>query len=409
VTAPVVADRGHAEGLDAADPLAAFHERFAVADDGVIYFDGNSLGRLPADTPSRVEDVVRYQWGERLIRSWTEGWMELPLRIGDRLGAALLGAAPGQVAIADSTTVCFYKLVWAALAARPDRREIVTDRNNFPTDRYVLESLATERGMRIRWIDADPHAGPSAEQVAHVVGKNTALVTFTHVDYRSAYILDMPAITQVAHDCGALALWDLSHSAGAVPVALDAAGADLAVGCTYKYLNGGPGAPAYMYVRREHQGQLRQPIWGWLGRRDAFEMAQGYDPAEGIAAMLSGTPPILALTAAAAGMELVAEAGIEAIREKSVALTRYAIQLIDAWLAPLGGGVGSPREDSRRGSHVALVHPEARTLSERMIEAGVIPDFRTPDVIRLGLSPLTTRFTDVYDGLGRVRDLLSVV
>ena len=310
------------------------------------------------------------------------------------------------MAVADSTTVCLYKCVYAALTARPDRREIVTDRNNFPTDRYVLESLAHERGMTIRWIDADPYGGPTVEQVAQVVGKNTALVTFTHVDYRSAYILDMPAITAVAHEAGALALWDLSHSVGAVPVALDADGADLAVGCTYKYLNGGPGAPAFLYVRREHHGHLRQPIWGWLGRRDPFEMEQGHVPAEGIAAMLSGTPPILGLTAAAVGIDLVIEAGIEAIRAKSVALTRYAIDLIDEWLAPLGASVGSPRADERRGSHVALVHPEARTLSQRLIDSGVIVDFRTPDVIRLGLSPLTTRFTDVHDGLARVRDLL---
>jgi kynureninase len=402
-----VQDRRVATTLDGTDPLRAYHDRFVVAPDELIYLDGNSLGRLPRDTPGRVADVIRREWGERLIRSWTEGWLELPLAIGDRLGSELLGASPGQVAIADSTTVCFYKLVYAALAARPDRREIVTDRNNFPTDRYVLEGLARERGMTIRWIDADPYGGPTVEQVTEVVGRNTALVTFTHVDYRSAYILDMPAIGAAAHEAGALVLWDLSHSAGAVPVALDADGADLAVGCTYKYLNGGPGAPAFVYVRREHQGQLRQPIWGWLGRRDPFEMEQGYVPAEGISAMLSGTPPILGVTAAAAGIDLVVEAGIEAIRQKSVALTRYAIELIDEWLAPLGAGVGSPRADERRGSHVALVHPEARILSHRLIDAGVIVDFRTPDVIRLGLSPLTTRFVDVYDGLERLREMLT--
>jgi kynureninase len=393
--------------LDGADPLGAFHQRFVVAPDGLIYLDGNSLGRLPRDTPGRVADIIWREWGERLIRGWTEGWMELALAMGDRLGEHLLGAAPGQVAVADSTTVCFYKLVCAALAARPDRREILTDRNNFPTDRYVLESVAQERGMVIRWIDADPNAGPTVEQVADAVGADTALVTFTEVDYRSACILETAAVTAVAHDAGALTLWDLSHSAGAIPVALDSDGVDLAVGCTYNYLNGGPGAPAFVYVRREHQAQLRQPIWGWLGRRDPFEMGQGYVPADGIAAMLSGTPPILGLTAASVGIDLVIEAGIEAIREKSVALTRYAIGLIDEWLAPLGAIVGSPRADERRGSHVALVHPEARTLSQRLIDAGVIVDFRTPDVIRLGLSPLTTRFVDVHDGLERLRGLLT--
>jgi kynureninase len=400
-------ERRAAVALDEADPLRAFHDRFAVAVDGLVYLDGNSLGRLPRDTAAAVTRVIERQWGERLIRGWSEGWMDLPTAVGDRLGAALLGAAPGQVAVADSTTVCFYKCAAAALAARPRRTEIVTDVDNFPTDRYVLESLAAQFGMTIRWIEADPHAGPTPEEVAAVVGEQTALVTFSHVNYRSAYILDMAAISAVAHDAGALALWDLSHSAGAIDVQLDRDGADLAVGCTYKYLNGGPGAPAYLYVRAEHQPRLHQPIWGWLGRRDPFEMEHGYVPASGVAAMLSGTPPVLALTAAAVGIDLVIEAGIAAIRAKSTELTRYCVELIDARLATLRCTVGSPREDARRGSHVALVHPEARTLSARMIDAGVVPDFRTPDVIRLGLSPLTTRFTDIYDGLEVIRALLA--
>jgi kynureninase len=303
--------------------------------------------------------------------------------------------------------VCFYKLAAAALRARPGRTQIITDVDNFPTDRYVLESLANEHELEILWVQADPHAGPSPAHVQELISEQTALVTFSQVNYRSAFILDARAITRIAHDAGALALWDLSHSAGAIPVALDADGVDLAVGCTYKYLNGGPGAPAYLYVRAEHQGSLRQPIWGWLGRRDPFEMAPGYLPGEGIAAMLSGTPPVLALTAVAAGLDLVVEAGIDAIRRKSVALTEYAVALIDEWLAPLGCAVGSPRDCTRRGSHVALVHPEARTLTQRLIADGVIPDYRTPDVIRLGLSPLTTRFTDVYDALDRVRQMIS--
>ena len=399
--------RDEAAALDDADELRAFHERFVVADDGLIYLDGNSLGRLPRDTARRLADVVQGQWGERLIRAWSEGWMELPGTLGDRLGSELLGAAPGQVVIADSTTVCFYKLAAAALSARPGRTQIITDVDNFPTDRYVLESLASERGLEILWVTADPHAGPEPAQVQELISEQTALVTFSHVNYRSAFILDVRGITALAHAAGALALWDLSHSAGAIPVDLDGDGVDLAVGCTYKYLNGGPGAPAYLYVRAEHQGALRQPIWGWLGRRDPFEMAPGYLPGEGISAMLSGTPPVLALTAVAAGLDLVVEAGIEAIRRKSIGLTEYAIALIDDWLVPLGCSVGSPRAAGRRGSHVALVHPEARTLSQRLIDDGVIPDFRTPDVIRLGLSPLTTRYTDVYDGLERLRRELS--
>ena len=399
--------RAEAVALDDADELRAFHDRFVVADDGLIYLDGNSLGRLPRDTAARLAEVVQGQWGERLIRAWSEGWMELPRTLGDRLGAELLGAAAGQVAIADSTTVCFYKLAAAALSARPGRTQIITDVDNFPTDRYVLESLASERGLEILWVTADPDAGPEPSHVEELISERTALVTFSHVNYRSAFILDARAITSLAHEAGALALWDLSHSAGAIPVDLDGDGVDLAVGCTYKYLNGGPGAPAYLYVRAEHQGALRQPIWGWLGRQDPFEMAPGYLPGEGISAMLSGTPPVLALTAVGAGLDLVVEAGIDAIRHKSIGLTEYAIALIDDWLAPLGCSVGSPRAASRRGSHVALVHPEARTLSRRLIDDGVIVDFRTPDVIRLGLSPLTTRFTDVHDALERVRRMLS--
>ena len=400
-------DRAQALKLDHADPLKSFRDRFVIADDGLIYLDGNSLGRLPRETPQRISQLLEHDWGERLIRGWSEGWMELPITVGDRLGENLLGAAPGQTAVADSTTVCFYKLACAALAARPERTEIVTDTDNFPTDRYVLEGLATEKGLTIRWIEADPNTGPQPEQIAACVNAETALVTFSQVSYRSAYILDAKAITAIAHAAGALALWDLSHSAGAIPVELDQDGIDLAVGCTYKYLNGGPGAPAFLYVRREHQERLRQPIWGWLGRRDPFEMAQGYAPGDGISALLSGTPPMLGLTAASVGIELAIEAGIGPIRAKATQLTEFAIELVDRWLADAGVSIGSPREPERRGAHVALVHPDARALTQRLIEAGVIVDFRTPDVIRLGLSPLTTRFVDVWDGLDRLRRMLG--
>jgi kynureninase len=306
-----MADRAEAATLDDADELRAFHDRFVVADDGLIYLDGNSLGRLPRDAPARVAEVIESQWGQRLIRAWGEGWMELALILGDRLVSELLGAAPGQVAVADSTTVCFYKLAAAALSARPGRTQIITDIDNFPTDRYVLESLAGERELSDRGRLLMP-ALPA--QVAALLPSRPRSA-FSQVNYRSAFILDARAITRIAHDAGALALWT-SHSAGAIPAA-DADGVDLAVGCTYKYLNGGPGAPAYLYVRGEHQGALRQPIWGWLGRRDPFEMAPGYIPGEGIAAMLSGTPPVLALAAVAAGLDLVVEAGIDAIRRKS--------------------------------------------------------------------------------------------
>ncbi len=391
--------------LDAADPLRGFRSRFLLPDE-VVYLDGNSLGALPLATATRLSEVLEEQWGRRMIRGWEEGWMDLPVSVGDRLGEAALGTAPGQVVVGDSTTVCFYKLVSAALDARPGRDQIITDLDNFPTDRYVLEGLARSRGCDVVWLRGEPWAGPTPEAVAALLSQRTALVTFSHVSYRSAHIADMAAISALARDAGALVLWDLSHSAGSVPVALDADGADLAVGCTYKYLHGGPGAPAFMYVRSSHQGALRQPIWGWLGRLDPFAMAPGYVPASGVRGFLSGTPPVLALSAVDEGIALVEEAGIGAIRAKGIALTDYAISLADAVLAPLGVSVASPRDPARRGAHVALAHPSAERLCAGLIERGVIPDFRHPDVIRFGLAPLTTRFVDVWDGVQALRDLL---
>jgi kynureninase len=366
-----------------------------------------SLGRPAGGVADALARVVRAGWGERLIRAWTEGWMDVPLALGDQIGA-LLGAAAGQVGVADSTTVCFYKAASAALDARPGRTEIVTDPGNFPTDRYVLESLAAQRRLRVRWLEpADPVVGPSADEVARLVGDQTALVTFTHVDYRSAAILDIAAITQVAHAAGALTIWDLSHSVGSVPVALDLTDADLAVGCTYKYLFGGPGSPAFIYVASELQRALRQPLWGWLGRRDPFRMDPGYEPAEGIRAFLSGTPPILALHALAPGVELVTRAGLERIRAKGIALTELAIALADSWLAEHGVRVASPRDARIRGAHVALAHRDAAALCERLAERGVLVDYRAPDIVRLGLSPLTTRFVEVWDGVNALREVLS--
>ena len=401
------ASRDAAEALDRMDPLAAFHDEFLSAPDVVAYLDGNSLGRPPRAAITALADVATGGWGERLIRAWTEGWMDMPLALGDRIGA-LVGAGAGQIAVADSTTICFFKAASAALDARPDRREILTDPGNFPTDRYVLESLARSRGLRLRWLEpADPVHGPSPAEVAAAVGPDTALVTFTHVDYRTAAILDMAAISRAAHDAGALMLWDLCHSVGAIEVALDGSGAELAVGCTYKYLCGGPGSPAFIYVRGDLAGELRQPVWGWLGRRDPFRMAPGYDPADGIRAFLSGTPPIIALHALAAGVELVERAGIAAIRAKGVALTEYAIALADAWLAEHGVRVASPREAGSRGAHVALAHDGAEELCRRLAERNVLADFRAPDVIRAGLSPLSTSFVEVWDGLEALRLLLA--
>ncbi len=398
-----------AAALDAADPLARFRDRFLIDEqsDVVAYFDGNSLGRPLRATAERLDRFVREEWSGRLIRGWTDGWLGWPEQVGDLIGRAALGAAPGQVLVADSTTVLLYKLARAAVDARPDRREILLDTDNFPTDRYALEGIAAERGLTLRWIRTDPASGVTPSQVADAVGPETALVVLSHVAYRSGWIADAEAITRVTHEAGALILWDLSHSVGSVPLQLDAWGVDLAVGCSYKYLNGGPGAPAFGYLREQHHGQLQQPIWGWMGRRDAFDMAHGYEPATGMRGVLSGTPPILAMVPLIAGLELLEEAGIEAVREKSRQLTRFALDLVDAWLAPLGVKVVSPMDPDHRGGHITLQRNGFRSTLEELWKLGVIPDYREPDGIRIGLAPLSTSFTELHAGMRIFRDLLT--
>jgi len=399
-------DRSFAEGLDTADPLAGFRDHFERDDPSLIYLDGNSLGPLPRATKARIAEVVGQEWGAGLVRSWAR-WIDLPLHVGDLLGEHLAGAGPGQVAVCDSTTVNLYKLAWAALDARPGRSVIVTDDDNFPTDRYVLEGIAAQRGCELRMIRTDLDQGIAEEALRTAIDEHTALVSLSHVAYRSGALADMAKITGIVHEAGALVLWDLCHSIGAVPVQLDACGADLAVGCTYKYLNAGPGAPAFLYLRRDLQQRLRQPIWGWFGQRHQFEMGQGYDPAPGIGQCLTGTPQIIGTAAVQEGVRLLAEAGIDRLRAKGVALTGYLIGLADAWLAPYGITVASPRPDDRRGAHVALAHPDAWRIGQALIAEGVIGDYRTPDRLRLGPAPAFTRFTDVWDALDILRRILT--
>ena len=394
--------RAHAAGLDRADPLAGFRERFELGDGDRIYLDGNSLGRLSHDARAALQATVD-EWGSRLVTGWHD-WVDLAGRAGDALGAAALGAGPGQALACDSTTVNLYKLAGAALAAREG--SIVVPADDFPTDRYVLEGLAAAHGRELRLLEGDPVAPLGRDAVA-AAAEGAALVVLSHVNYRSGALADMAAITPAVQAAGALVLWDLCHSAGAVDVNLDAAGADLAVGCTYKYLNGGPGAPAYLYIRGDLQAQLRNPIQGWFGQADQFEMGQGFRPQPGIAGWLTGTPGILGLAAAEEGIRLSAEAGIERIRAKGVALTEYAIALHDAHLAPLGFELGSPRDAARRGAHVSIRRADARELTRRMIAAGIVPDFRAPDSIRLGLSPLTTTFGEVHRAIERIAELAA--
>ena len=376
--------------LDAEDPLAAFRERFVITDPDRLYLDGNSLGRLPKGTRARLQRIVD-EWGEQLVGGWHD-WIDAPTRTGDAL-AEVLGAPPGTVLVTDSTTVNLYKLVNAILDADPSLTTLVTDRDNFPTDRYVLEGIARARGLALELFDADPVLGPQPDDVPD------GLVVLSHVNYRSGALADLRAFDGTV-------IWDLSHSAGALPVDLEANGVRYAVGCTYKYLNAGPGAPGYLYVR--DPDALVSPIQGWFGQAQQFAMERPYDPAPGITRFLAGTPPILVLAAVEEGVRITAEAGIEALRQKSIAQTELLIALHDEWLAPLGFQLGTPRDPRLRGSHVSLRHPGSWPICKALIEHGdVVPDFRGPDCIRLGIAPLYTRYVDVYDAVQRLRDLVA--
>ncbi|GAA1954122.1 kynureninase [Microbacterium deminutum] len=392
-----------AAALDAADRLRRFRDAFVGSEASLVYFDGNSLGRPPRASVERLATFLRDEWGGRLIRGWDESWMLLPFTIGDAIGRTAIGAAAGQTVIGDSTTVLLYKLVRAAFDAQqtadPERIEIVVDRDSFPTDRYVVEGIARERGGRVRWVDADITAGVTADALRAAVGPRTAVAVLSHVAYRSGYLTDAAALTRIAHDAGALILWDLCHSAGSVPVEADDWDFDLAVGCTYKYLNGGPGSPAFAYVARRHQAKLAQPIQGWMGTADVFAMGPEYRPAEGMRRFVSGTPPIVGMLAMQDTLEMIEDAGIHAIRTKSIALTEFAVRTADAVLAPLGVTVASPRDPALRGGHVNLSHPSMRQVTEQLWGQDVIPDYREPDGLRIGLSPLSTSFTETHTGL----------
>ncbi|WP_062210944.1 kynureninase [Demequina oxidasica] len=385
--------------LDASDPLATFRDKFVLDGDVHAYLDGNSLGRPVKASADQLSKFVTGEWGGRLIRGWDERWYELPLTVGDKIGRSCLGAAPGQVFVGDSTTVILYKLIRSAVDARPGRREIVVDTDNFPTDRFILQGIAAECGMTLRWVRPASDAGVTAAQVAEVVGDDTALVVLSHVAYRSGYLADAPAITAIAHAAGALVLWDLCHSVGSVPVELDEWGIDLAAGCTYKYLNGGPGSPAFGYVRADHQGTMRQPIQGWMGTNQPFEMGPEYEPHEGIRRFISGTPAIGGMLAMQGMLDLIEQAGIDQIRAKSALLTAFAVELVDELLVPLGAVLASPRDPALRGSHVTVDHDAFADIMAPLWAAGIIPDFRRPNGLRLGLSPLTTSFSELQVGV----------
>ena len=401
---------GFAKQLDQQDSLASYREQFVSNDPDLIYLDGNSLGRLPKSVIERMEKTVEEEWGTDLIRGWNKGWWESPSRIGDKI-AFLLGAAEGQVVVGDQTSINLFKLATAALRLQPEKKRIITDTFNFPSDLYILQGINNLLGDRheiIRIGASDNDITPDLAALEAAIDENTALLTLSHVTFKSGYLYNMAHITELAHRKGALVLWDLSHSAGAVPIELDQCDGDLAIGCTYKYLNGGPGAPAFLYVNKRIQNEVTSPIWGWWGQKDPFEFGLNYQPAPGVQRFLAGTAPMLSTLAMEEALTPLLEAGMEALRAKSILMTDYASYLMDNVLAPLGFSLGSPRDSSRRGSHISIRHEEGYRINRAMIEdMNVIPDFRAPDNIRLGFAPLYISFTEIWEGFDRIKRVIE--
>jgi kynureninase len=386
------------------DELAEFRSAFVISDPNLIYLDGNSLGRLPNVTAERLAQVVSQEWGEELIRGWNLNWYDASRRIGEKI-AGLLGAGPGQVLVSDTTSINLYKLVMAALAWQPQRKKIVTDELNFPSDLYILQACIAQLGggYSLQVVGSRDGMTIDVDDLASAVDENTALVSLSHVAFKSGFMYDGGQVTRLVHQSGALMLWDVCHAVGAVPVELDAWGADLAVGCTYKYLNGGPGAPAFLFVRKDLQDELQQPIWGWFAERQPFAFELSFTPADGMRRFLVSSPPILSALAMEASLDIVIQAGIERIRRKSVAQTSYLIDLFDDRLRSIGFTLGTPRDPNQRGSHVSIRHPEGYRISRALIEEmNLIPDFREPDNIRLGIAPLYTSFEEIYEGVERI-------
>ena len=401
--------RDYACKLDEQDELASYRKQFSNTDADMIYMDGNSLGKLPLRTVERVEQIVKEEWGTKLIRSWGINWFESPIKVGEKI-AQLVGAAQGQVAVSDSTTINLYKLAMSALMLKPDRKKIISDTLNFPSDIYMLQGCVQVLGGKHKIQLLEPADGLriTTQAVLDAIDEDTALVTLSHVVFKSGYMYDAKTITEYAHKKGALVLWDLSHAVGAVPVELETWGADFAAGCTYKYLNGGPGAPAFLYVRRDLQNEALSPIWGWFGEHAPFSFELDYKPAEGIQRFLCGTPPVLSVLAMEQGVDLLLEVGMDRLRKKSILLTTYMIDLFDAVLAPMGFTLGTPREVEQRGSHVSIRHADGYRINLALIEdMNVIPDFREPDNIRLGLTPMYTSFQDVWESINRIQRVVT--
>ncbi|MEZ5072209.1 MAG: kynureninase [Bacteroidales bacterium] len=405
-------DKSYAVHCDLHDPLHSYRDRFHIAEDGLIYLDGNSLGRLPLATENAFQGLLQKQWGERLVRSWNEGWYHMSTRLGKKI-AQLIGAHPEEVIVCDSVSVALYKLAYGALKLRPERTEILSDDMNFPSDLYVMQGLIRQFGDRhlLRLVKSTDGVSGNMTDLLRLVSTQTALVTLTHTAFKSGFVYDMERVTELAHMHGALVLWDLSHSVGAMPIRLKGAGVDLAVGCTYKYLNGGPAAPAFLFVRRELQEAMENPIQGWFGDENPFEFRLSYRPAAGIRKFLTSSPPVLAMATLEPAVDLILEAGLDKIREKSMAQTAYALALAREWLSGLDFRVGSPETADRRGGHICLKHAEAYRICRALTDPSVggravIPDFREPNNIRLGMSSLYTSYEEIYMALDQIRAIV---
>jgi kynureninase len=403
----------YARKLDREDPLGHFRNEFLIDEPSVVYLDGNSLGRLPVKTAKYMETAIREQWGNRLIRSWNEGWYNQSARLGRKL-AQIIGAHPDEVIISDSTSVNLYKLCFGALKAREGKTDIISDDMNFPSDLYILQGLIRQFGERhhLRLLKSPDGISSDMTELVRMVSHNTALLSLSHVVYKSSYMYDMERVTELAHMHDALVLWDLSHSVGAVPVSLNRAGADLAVGCTYKYLNGGPGSPAFLFVKRELQEQLENPIQGWFGELNPFDFKLNYRKSEGIRKFLTGTPPVISVSGLEPALDMILEAGIGAIRQKSVAQSQYLLALAGEWLFSEGFRLGSPELIEKRGSHITLKHAEGYRICKALADPGVggravIPDFREPNNIRLGITPLYTTFEEIYTAMEQLKGIMA--
>ena len=405
---PFSPDLSYAQYLDQQDELAYFRRRFVVDDPDLIYLDGNSLGRLPQATRQRMQQTIDKGWGQRLIRSWNESWFTLPEKIGGTI-AQLMGAQPDEIIVADSTSVNLFKLALAALQAQPNRHKIITDDLNFPSDLYVLQGVYQMLGddAYIEVIASPDGIHGPVDALAEAIDADTALVVLSHTTFKSSFTYDLTAVTQLAHQAGAIILWDLSHSAGSVPINLTEANVDLALGCTYKYLNGGPGAPAFLYVRHDWQEKLNNPISGWMGQYNPFDFGLDYVPEPGLRRFLSGTPPILSLAAIEPGLDLLLEAGMDNIRAKSVQQSEYLIRLYQDLLASLGFRLNSPRNPEQRGSHISLGHEEGWRINQALIDRQVLPDFRRPDNIRLGITPLYTTYEELWTAVSHLHTIVT--